>query len=153
MIGNARVHWPLQRRCSAAMSWGFDTTQRSLSRSGRTDERGAPPLATTTMRVEFDERFEGELAARCVETREEQRGHNLLKLAIERVPLAVIADLEKKMRAEVSAARAGNAPGSTAVGAPGTKASASDAALFSTIVDSEIASGRVTGIVKGKPAH
>ncbi|KAA0154116.1 hypothetical protein FNF29_02738 [Cafeteria roenbergensis] len=106
------------------------------------------------MRVEFDERFEGELAARCVESREEQRGHNLLKLAIERVPLSVIADLEKKMRADVSAARAGKAPPAAAGGPPGVKSGAqSDAALFGTIVDSEIASGRVTGVVKGKPAH
>jgi len=103
------------------------------------------------MRAEFDEREDGLLARRCVETREEQRGNNLLKLAIERVPSSVIAGLEAQMRAEVEAARLGGAASTTAASGMSTQPSADiDVGLFSDGIEKEFASGHVTGKPAGK---
>jgi len=92
------------------------------------------------MRACFDDPTHS-LPRKCVESRREQKDNNMIKLAIERVPTAVIAKLEAERDAKVAAVRSRPAGESAAA-----TVEEAEIALFATIVTSEFKSGNVTGI-------
>jgi hypothetical protein len=127
------------------MSWDFDTTQRPAARGTRSNPRDVAPLASTTTRHDFDERREGDLLARCIESHKEKKNSDLLRLAIDRVDPKLIASLESDMKTQVASISGGTLRSTSSEGHPSGFSEPTDASVFHDAVSLEFKSGNITG--------